>query len=120
MHYKNKFFLSDRKIIIKKFISLLFKPVSNTFLLNLQDRVLKWDDNKEEYNYFVSSSTTYDYRTELIEKSKYLPTIKMEFEGKLYNAPKEYDYILSRVYGDYMKLPPEEKRVTHNPRRLKF
>ena len=120
LHYKNKFFLSDRKILVKKALSFIFKPVSNRLLLNLQDKVLKWNMNKEEYNYFVSSSTTYNYKTELIEKNKYIPTIKMEFEGKLYNAPKEYDYILSRVYGDYMKLPPEEKRVTHNPRRLEF
>lgn len=120
LHYKNKFFLSNRKLWIKKIICILFRPVSNRFLLNLQDKVLKWNENKEDYNYFVSSSTTYDYRTELIEKNKYIPTIKLEFEGKLYKVPKEYDYILTRVYGDYMELPPEEKRITHNPRRLKF
>ena len=120
LHYKNKFFLSNRKLLIKKIISVVFKPVSNRFLLNLQDRVLKWNIDKDEYSYFVSLATTYDYRTELIEKEKYLPTIKMEFEGKLYNVPKEYDYILTRVYGDYMKLPPKEKQVTHNPINLKF
>lgn len=120
LHYKNEFFLSDRKLVIKKIISLLFRPVSNKFLLDIQDRVLKWNSNKEKYPYFVSLSTTYSYKTELIEKEKYLPTIKMQFEGKDYNIPKEYDYILQKVYGDYMKLPPVEKQVTHNPIRLKF
>ena len=25
-----------------------------------------------------------------------------------------YDYLLKRMYGDYMKLPPEEKRISHD------
>ena len=27
------------------------------------------------------------------------------------NVPKNYDAVLSRIYGDYMQLPPLEKRV---------
>lgn len=38
----------------------------------------------------------------------------LEFEGKKYCAPKNYDYILSFTYGDYMKLPPENERITHH------
>lgn len=37
--------------------------------------------------------------------------IKMEFEGNLYNVPVGYKEILTQLYGDYMKLPPVEKRV---------
>lgn len=33
------------------------------------------------------------------------------FEGKQFYIPKAYDLILTNLYGDYMKLPPEEKRV---------
>lgn len=120
LHYKNQFFLNNKKLILKKIIRVILKPISNTCLLNLQDKILRWNEKKEEYKFFVSLSTTYDYRTELIEKDKYLPTIKMEFEGKMYNVPKEYDYILTKIYADYMKLPPKEKRVTHNPIRLQF
>lgn len=28
-------------------------------------------------------------------------------------APKRYDEYLQLLYGDYIKLPPEEKRVPH-------
>ncbi len=41
-------------------------------------------------------------------------TIKLEFEGRMVAAPAGYHNILTTLYGDYMKLPPEDKRVTHH------
>ena len=42
-------------------------------------------------------------------------TAELEFEGHMLMVPKEYDAVLREIYGDYMKLPPEEKRVpTHS------
>jgi len=38
--------------------------------------------------------------------------IDVEFEGKKYKAPIGYDEWLKSFYGDYMKLPPEEKRIS--------
>lgn len=35
------------------------------------------------------------------------------FEGERFNAPANYNAYLSKIYGDYMKLPPEEKRNKH-------
>lgn len=42
--------------------------------------------------------------------------IKVEFEGKQYNAPGCYQQYLEQIYGDYMQLPPLEKRVDHRMR----
>lgn len=39
---------------------------------------------------------------------------ELEFEGLKVIGPKEYDKWLTKVYGEYMKLPPPEKRVTHH------
>lgn len=36
------------------------------------------------------------------------------FEGLQVRIPNGYDYVLTQVYGDYMKLPTIEKRVTHH------
>ena len=38
----------------------------------------------------------------------------MTFEGLQVNAPTHYHQWLTQVYGDYMQLPPVEKRVTHH------
>ena len=34
----------------------------------------------------------------------------VEFEGRKFKAPARYDKILSKMFGDYMTLPPKEKR----------
>ena len=36
------------------------------------------------------------------------------FEGLSVRLPAEYDHWLTKVYGDYMELPPVEKRVVHH------
>lgn len=40
--------------------------------------------------------------------------VELEFEGKRYKAPVGYDSWLRHFYGDYMQLPPEEKRCSHH------
>lgn len=47
-------------------------------------------------------------KREDLEKS-----VIVEFEGKYYNAPIGYEKYLQNLYGDFMKLPPEEKRKSH-------
>lgn len=51
---------------------------------------------------------------ERIRKSGYMKPVKVEFEGYTFNAPSNYDEYLTNLYHDYMQLPPEDKRVTHD------
>ena len=37
--------------------------------------------------------------------------VELEFEGRKFMSTKEWDYYLSKQYGDYMKLPPKDKRI---------
>lgn len=47
-------------------------------------------------------------------------TIDVPFENITVKLPSAYDAILTRGYGEYMKLPPVEKRKNHYPYRLDF
>ena len=45
-------------------------------------------------------------------------TAQLEFENTMFDVPKGYNEILTLFYGDYMTLPPVEKRVTHHSFRV--
>jgi lipopolysaccharide cholinephosphotransferase len=48
----------------------------------------------------------FDYQT-------IFPLSQVEFENHLFSAPHEPHQYLTNMYGDYMKLPPEEQRKVH-------
>ena len=48
------------------------------------------------------------------------PLKKMKFEYLEIDIPNQYHEYLSRTYGDYMQLPPEDKRVNHMPLVIDF
>lgn len=53
------------------------------------------------------------YTGEILPKEVYLPVSKAEFEGIEVNIPHNYDAYLRNSYGDYMQIPPVEKRERH-------
>lgn len=56
-----------------------------------------------------------------LSKEIYIPCKKLKFEKNNYNVPGKIEQYLIAQYGeDYMQLPPEEKRHTHEPIQIKF
>ena len=49
-----------------------------------------------------------------VDKKVFQSFVDVEFEGKFYKAPVGYDEWLTDFYGDYMQLPPADKRVSHH------
>lgn len=47
-------------------------------------------------------------------KSDLENTCYHDFEGYKVKIPQNYDVMLRQLYGDYMQLPPEEKRIGHH------
>ena len=50
----------------------------------------------------------------IIPAEVFADAVDVEFEGKMYPAPKDWDTYLSCLYGDYLPEPPPEKRKTHH------
>ena len=48
-----------------------------------------------------------------VPRSVFEESVLMEFEGELFPVPKDYDCYLKRRYGDYMQIPPDDKKRTH-------
>ena len=106
---------SKIKYGILKFISLFF---TNRFLNRLLNGILSM--NKDDNSFHVSTFVNGPIEKDVLERSRVIETVELEFEGKLYKCPKDYDYYLTNFYGDYMTLPPVEKRKTHRPLLVKF
>lgn len=53
-------------------------------------------------------------KKEIVPKEWYGNGTELEFEGIKVRAPQQYHLWLTQVYGDYMQLPPVEKRVGHH------
>lgn len=49
-----------------------------------------------------------------LNKEVFNDYIDIEFENRKFKTMVGYDSYLRAIYGDYMKLPPEEQRVTHH------
>ena len=48
---------------------------------------------------------------ELTERENLCERVSVNYEGRSVYVPRSYDPYLHRIYGDYMKLPPENKRL---------
>lgn len=75
----------------------------------IQSIAMQYKDIETEY---VSTAvlTAYKYDTLLYKKSWFDEIIYKDFEGIEFAIPKMYDEALRVQYGDYMQLPPKEKR----------
>ncbi|MBQ3436264.1 MAG: LicD family protein [Bacilli bacterium] len=70
-------------------------------------------------NTIASLNTVYKL-TSIYSVNDVFPVVKTKFEDTYVYVPKECDKLLRIYFGDYMELPPEEKRHNHCPKKLVF
>lgn len=112
--YKMLYTLKKTKNIRGKVALLVASFFSLKTLSGFRERIMTLYDNKK-CRYYVNLPSPYSYKKHTMPKEIYDPPVKVEFEGKYYNAPNDWDFYLKRIYGDYMKLPPKDKRKGHSP-----
>ncbi|SFO26621.1 lipopolysaccharide cholinephosphotransferase [Pseudobutyrivibrio sp. UC1225] len=92
-----------------KLVKILYTVIGRKKSYNsLLKKALKYDFYKSAY---VGSTFGVRVEKEIIERWTFEKTMDMHFEDRVYQAPVGYDQYLKQMYGDYMQLPPEEKRV---------
>lgn len=89
---------------------ILINRIPNRIRHLIADAILKKHAHDPEKNGFVSPL---EDPQKMYAYSELLDTEKHVFEGNLFSVPKGYHRVLSAEYGDYMTLPPEEKRGGH-------
>ena len=89
--------------------SCIFYPTVRSALMARE----KWMQKLPKSNTYANYCSAW-FKKEIMPKEWFGEGAILEFEGMEVKVPKEYDKWLTRVYGDYMQLPPEEKRVAHH------
>ena len=56
----------------------------------------------------------------IYNKKDFLPPKKAKFEDIEVNIPNNFDHVLTRLYGNYMELPPKDKRFKPAPEEINF
>ena len=107
------------KYTIDCILSFPYNFFSNKILLEKARKLMIKRDGHEP-KYVASFAGLYSVEKEIMEYDIYYPPKKVQFEGKLYPSLSKLEVYLERMYGDYMELPPESKRHTHEPLELKF
>lgn len=101
-----------------------FSDIRKIYHNNLYDRIrlekylhkykqIVEEIKKHKGNYLVSYDGPYG-KGEIMNKEWFYEVVELTFEGVTINAPIGYDSILKKIYGNYMQLPSEEKRVSHH------
>lgn len=86
---------------------LSFAPVAR---INAYQQQLMQRHNGTETACLCSMASQYAYKKQCMPREVYGTPTLLEFEGRQYYGPEQYTEYLTRLYGDYMQLPPEEKR----------
>lgn len=107
---------SSAEAVVIKVLSKLGRYIPLYKIAALYDNAAKMfaDKNKKTV---MSTHSAMDHFGDCYKYEWYNGTDEKEINGHIFPVPKGYEGILEKHYGDYMALPPEEKR---KPKHLQF
>lgn len=111
LRISSEFYVPNRRAVLK-IVSAVLKiiyPSVRKVVLKREKMLKQLENGSLMANYCGAWG-----EKEIMPAEWYKEGTTLEFEGISVKVPKEYKKWLTQVYGDYMQLPPEEKRVTHH------
>lgn len=109
---RNSIGAGERLRSLKKLSAALLRPIGPKPFARRMNRIAMGQDYGGKYR-GVSMITHYGAR-EKMPAGVFDRAVEVDFEGLRLPAPCGWDTYLTRLYGNYMEIPPEHKRVTHN------
>lgn len=92
--------------------------ISPAFLRKRCEKVCRrYEHVKTRRTAFLPDTSPY---WNVFDMTKLYPLRKLQFEHLELNFPNNVEELLTNQYGDYMQMPPADKRKTHYPYRLEF
>lgn len=109
LRFKNRSIWKNIALIITK---LALLPIPNSLLVKKVDKYIRQYNDKKTHRLFESCCGLLQKRPFL--ESDFSVLIPHVFEDYEFNIMHGYDDYLTNGFGDYMTLPPVEKRVSHH------
>ncbi len=107
----------ERTSQLKTIARFLFNPVfqlfNDSFIYKQIEKIYSATSNKKG-DYWASFASPYGIEKDVIAEADIGKGSYVDFEGEKFKIPSDYDIILSMLYGDYMTLPPKDKRIVHD------
>ena len=103
----------ETKIFKKKIlIGRLFSFFSLAHWIRIYD---KWNSrcHNNASKFVVVPTGRKGFFGEIYDRDKFYESTKANFENYSWNVPKDYDYYLTKMYDDYMKLPAKREVERH-------
>lgn len=101
-----------KKIIIKILqITVYRNDTVNSIARTIEEESLRY--NKSHTNYVCSFHTPYGAK-EKNDLDKFKDLTRHDFESIKVNIPTQYDYLLRKIYGDYLTPPPKSERISRH------
>ena len=105
---------------IEKYLSFIMHYLLKLIPKNLTDKLqtniaCMFEKQNTKFVSHLTNGASYErYYRYLVDKNDFKNTIEVEFEGCKFPVPKNYHKVLRKLFGDYMNLPPIEKRNSHH------
>lgn len=103
--------VSRANYYIRIIIGFLFSFMSSSRWFDKIDKIVQYED--EESIYCNLPTGRKHYFGEILERKELFPFTYNEFEGNNVPVVKNENYYLKNLYGNYMEIPPIEKREKH-------
>lgn len=97
-----------------KLLNIIKNILPMTFLEFIQNKIILLHKNNKKSKYLYDGMGR-NLRRGAFPEEWLEEVIYVDFEGKRFPVPKEYDKYLTYLYGDYMQMiPVSERRVSHS------
>lgn len=92
--------------ILANIFKIIPRNLRNKIAIKKLEKMIMYSGKYEKYTSIADDET--------FSAEVYKEVTKVKFGKKQYNSPKDFDKNLKEIYGDYMKLPPKDKRKGHS------
>lgn len=107
-----------RNDLIHKTLNIIARPDRKLF-----NKIFQIIENLDQHGNYITTFSTgilEEMKKSVLPEDDMFPVKYVPFEDTEIPVVNNVDKMLKQIYGDYMKLPPEDKRFNHGPQILDF